>query len=244
MSAKDWIEVTTSMVGGAGIGAALMYLLDPERGDHRREELREMAHHAVQAANVTLGAGEEALGEAWEDASGRARGWGQRISRQAQRARARLMHHAADAQSAAGDWMDDAHDRARGYGRDASNSARGYARQASKYASRAGSYLPYHEESHVGSAIGITAGVVGALALGAGIMFLFDPNQGNRRRTLVRDKATQYTNEASEAVKRGGQVARDYRQTAVRKAQQAIHPGKQNNDPANAPAPAPSMPNA
>jgi gas vesicle protein len=199
MSAKNWIEVVASLAGGAGIGMGLMYIFDPERGEVRRRHLAEAADRAWEAAGTTLGATGEALEETWDDVSGRARGWGRQVSKRARQEASHLMDRASDARSSAGDWLDDAADQARGYGRKVAN-------RASRYASRAGAMFPL-ERHHAGSAFGVTAGVVGALALGAGLMYLFDPNQGRRRREHAREMATHYTHEASQAVRTGAQKA-------------------------------------
>jgi len=167
MSSKDWIEVTASLLGGASIGAALMYLFDPERGDHRRNELHEVAHRAWEAGAATAAAAGDTVGEHWEDASKHAQGWGNRLSSAARRAGSRLMHRASQAQAAMNDCIDETTGHAQAMGRNASKTARGYADQASKYAQRAGSYVPsYHEESHLGTGVSVTAGVIGALARG------------------------------------------------------------------------------
>ena len=39
---------------------------------------------------------------------------------------------------------------------------------------------------------------LGGAAAGAGLMFFFDPNQGNRRRALLRDQAYKYYHRGSE----------------------------------------------
>ena len=41
---------TLALVGGAGLGAGLMYLLDPERGERRRSALSESVACAVNDA--------------------------------------------------------------------------------------------------------------------------------------------------------------------------------------------------
>jgi hypothetical protein len=46
--------------------------------------------------------------------------------------------------------------------------------------------------------------ILGGLGAGAALMYLFDPNEGNRRRGLIRDKATSLNNSAQTAV--GGRV--------------------------------------
>src|SRR5687767_11692030 len=65
-----------SLVGGAGIGAALMYLLDPEEGAERRYVVRERAKDAMHTGGELLGSavesGTHALGSAWETVSGKA----------------------------------------------------------------------------------------------------------------------------------------------------------------------------
>jgi len=215
MSLKDWLEVSGSLVGGAAIGAAVMYLFDPERGDVRREHLHEAAERALEAARATASATGESLGETWDDVSDRARGWGRQISKRAQRHAAYLRSQASDAGFAAGDWMGDANDQARGYGRSAMRSLRGYA-------NRAGGYLPRFERHHTGSAVGVTAGVVGALALGAGLMYILDPNQGRRRREQVRENAVRYTNQAAQAVRNGAHQASDYARNIAQQAKQVV----------------------
>ena len=41
---------------------------------------------------------------------------------------------------------------------------------------------------------------LGGIAVGMGLMYLFDPQGGNRRRALIRDKAVGLTNDATEAI--------------------------------------------
>jgi hypothetical protein len=42
--------------------------------------------------------------------------------------------------------------------------------------------------------------VLGALGLGAALMYLFDPDRGNRRRALIRDKMVKFNRQTQEAV--------------------------------------------
>jgi hypothetical protein len=46
--------------------------------------------------------------------------------------------------------------------------------------------------------------ILGGLGAGAALMYLFDPDEGNRRRSLIRDKATSVNNKTQTAI--GGRV--------------------------------------
>jgi gas vesicle protein len=56
------------------------------------------------------------------------------------------------------------------------------------------------------------ASLVGAAAIGAGLMYLFDPDRGKRRRAKVRDKAIHLKRIAADAV---GKTQRDVRNRIV-----------------------------
>lgn len=44
------------------------------------------------------------------------------------------------------------------------------------------------------------AAILGGIGIGATLMYLFDPNGGNRRRALIRDKAVALKNDAGEVI--------------------------------------------
>jgi gas vesicle protein len=46
--------------------------------------------------------------------------------------------------------------------------------------------------------------VLSAVGIGAALMYLFDPKDGNRRRALIKDKAVSLTNNAHEAINKTG----------------------------------------
>jgi hypothetical protein len=50
------IRTAGMLIGGLGLGAALMYVLDPERGKRRRALVRDKAVRAANRASDTLGA--------------------------------------------------------------------------------------------------------------------------------------------------------------------------------------------
>jgi hypothetical protein len=195
MSKRDWIEVTASLIGGAGIGAAIMYFFDPDLGDRRRADCYDATGEALSHAG-------ERMGHAWETMSHGARDAGAGAADTAHDWMGRAKKFFSRAGSAASDYVDDAGDSARSWGRSAARSARDYARGAGKSASGWLGWARRDEGPSAGKIVGITAGTVGALALGAGLMFLMDPAQGRRRRALVRDKAVSAANQTGRYVSR------------------------------------------
>ena len=59
-----------SLIGGSAIGAAIMYLMDPESGQYRRTKALDTAHRALETTTDTLSSAYEGaghmLGDAWE----------------------------------------------------------------------------------------------------------------------------------------------------------------------------------
>jgi gas vesicle protein len=223
-------ENTMALLGGALLGAAAMYLLDPEAGRRRREHLAEATGDAVGRAG-------EAIGPAWERISEGARDIGSRLGESAASLGSAASDRFSDFRSAASDRASDARDsgsdmlsgwgealgslgrrftrRARGYGEDAAGSARDYRDSAldsaRDYARRAASgargLLPWHEEeSHAGA---YTAAGVTAAALGAGAIYFLDGTNGRRRRKMAVDQATRIVNDCGRAFRRTGQYFQD-----------------------------------
>jgi gas vesicle protein len=223
MSKRDWIEVGVSLLSGAGIGAALMYLFDPDSGDERRERVADRAGDYASAAGETLGAGWEHISEGAQNAADHARsmagslgdaasdqaryyskrgrrlgssfadtlrGYGSNIADYATGLWSKGSSKAGDYADSASDWLDDTSDRARSGGRSAMKRTR-----------RA---LGYDRGPSAGTVTGVTVGAIGALALGAGLMFLLDPAQGRRRRALLRDKTYSAARRSADYAERTG----------------------------------------
>jgi gas vesicle protein len=194
---------TLSLLGGAVLGAAAMYLLDPDAGERRRRELAERTGDATSRAG-------EALGPVWERVSDTARNFGSSLATGAsafgQSAMSKvddLRSSASDAASRMGDRASDQasnlrdqlsghaghlRDRASDLGSSLADSFRHYGRRArSAAASAAPSGWFEEEESHVGAYIG--AGL-GTLVLGAAAMYFLDPTRGRARRNRAMDQAT------------------------------------------------------
>jgi gas vesicle protein len=216
-------ENTFALLGGAVLGAAAMYLLDPEAGRRRRATITESAGDALRATG-------EAVGPAWESLSDRARDIGQRLSEGAQSMGSSLSDRAAGARDSARDagsgaydsargalggaygsardtasnWMESLGDWGRGFGKRAGKRARGFSEDVSERARRLN---PWHEEeSH---ATAYTVAGISAAALGAAAIYLLDPQNGRRRRAMAVDQMTGIVNQTGRAFRQSGRYVND-----------------------------------
>jgi hypothetical protein len=220
-------ENSMALLGGALLGAAAMYLLDPEAGRRRRHNLRETTGDA-------LGRAGETLAPAWDSISEHARDLGGRIGAGAAAFGATAADRASSLGSAAADRAADARDSgadmlsgwgdalgsfgrrftkgARGYGRSAADSARDTRDSAWEstrdYAARARAMLPWQkeEESHAGA---YTAAGLTAAGLGAAAIYFLDSTNGRTRRKVAADQATRVVNDCGRAFRRTGQYVTD-----------------------------------
>src|SRR5881397_2788358 len=64
-------ENTLALLGGAVLGAAAMYLLDPEAGRRRRQNLAETAGDTLRSTGEAIGPAFETLSERAHDIAGR-----------------------------------------------------------------------------------------------------------------------------------------------------------------------------
>ena len=72
--------------------------------------------------------------------------------------------------------------------------------------------------------------VIGAAAAGAALMYVFDPDEGGRRRALIKDKAVGLSNDAKDAI---GKKSQDLRN----RAQGLLHEAKSTVQPSNSSSP-------
>jgi len=174
-----------SLLGGAAVGAVAMYLMDPNHGDERRARALETAHRALEAGTVAARTAyhgtADALGHAWEAASEKAGEAGSAAyaampsTKDVRKGGERMLDRVYDAGSnlrdTAGSWMD---------------SARNMLPRSA--------HLERHSDYAMNPA-GVSATALGALALGAGAMWLFDAARGRGRRAWIGQKATHFMHE-------------------------------------------------
>ena len=202
-------EISTgavALLGGAAAGAIAMYLLDPERGDARRGQI---AGTASQAAETTRGSAHKLISKLSD--------YAQDLANQVSRQASTVSGHVSDSASSAADKAQAAVDRAKSQLADSAQAladrARSYADnardqandQANSVYNRAKTSVYRRagvQESHPYRVAGeVTAGTVGALALGAGLMYFFDPAKGRARRAWAQQKAESVFTRANKSAK-------------------------------------------
>jgi osmotically-inducible protein OsmY len=119
-------ENMMSLLGGALLGAAAMYLLDPETGRKRRENIKEHAGDYLDSAGNVLHSGWDKISDRAGDMgaaiAGKAQEYGQHLSDMAQDYGSRLSEHARDMGSSAADRARDAGSDWSGRAKDAGSS--------------------------------------------------------------------------------------------------------------------------
>jgi gas vesicle protein len=216
-----------SLLGGAAAGAIAMYLLDPDQGQRRREQVTTSAGGAIGGAG-------EALGNAWGSVSEHAKTLGASLAAGASAAgghvsdaardfsRSNTVRGAEHAAHDAGSYLTSlGHDllgRARSLGERLSGGVTGmgqsvagrshdaadYARGAASSARESvGSWFSREEEkeSHL---FAHTVGTAAVVALGAGAMYFLDPERGRARRAWAGQKVGSIVNDTGRAFHRAG----------------------------------------
>jgi len=212
-----------SFLGGALLGAAAMYFLDPEAGERRRETI------GAKAGDALRGTGDR-LGDAWSQAHklgadliSHAQDLGVHLADRARDGAAGAVDHLSGVSDQASDARDQAYQRLKGLqgrvaelGHDLLGRARQAAGQAhdavdqAQQSARDSTHPLRHkiartiDPDHVrgpGHAAAWTGAGVGAVAMGAAAMYFFDPDKGRERRDYV-------VNQVSKCVQETGHVCR------------------------------------
>jgi hypothetical protein len=195
---KRATEDTLSLLAGAGMGMLAMYLLDPQSGARRRRQLAAVTREAVDVAGETIG---PVVGSVAAGAS-------------------RIGHSLAESVS---EYGGHARESAGGF---LSRAGESVSRGVSDFGTRAseGATSAWHggkrmvglerEESHFPVAT-TAAGGLGLLALGAGIAWLFDPDQGEARRHWLRDKSFSWLRDTGDLFRKTGKHIANYGQGTI-----------------------------
>jgi len=191
---------TISLLGGAALGAVAAYVLDPDHGSDRRRELSakvsDLSHHAHELAD-------------------------------------QVKSHAANVANHPQAVVDKVHQELHSAVQSLAERAKGYANQlsdrgqsaAGDLSSRAKKSIQRHtgwEPTHSDHTAGITIGTLGALALGAGAMYFFDPARGRSRRAWAEDKVSSWARRGRKSATRYGRHVGNQVKGAVAEAKKAV----------------------
>jgi gas vesicle protein len=224
-------EDTMFLLGGALLGAAAMYLLDPKAGQQRRRRIAQAAEGAYDSAR-------QALEEKWDDlashakdlterVSGETTGWRQRAADSAHvladRAREishdlsqRAQNQGSHLRQWGGHLWEQARDAAArlahlGHqaGDDVAHRAHDWSDRVSKRSSQARkqarAWLGHRErEQEASAAVMVTSTALTCWTVGMGMMYFLDPNRGHARRSFVYDKTSKLVREAGRSMHRAG----------------------------------------
>jgi hypothetical protein len=171
------------LIGGAGLGAVLMYLLDPEAGEQRRTHLSE---RATRAASTTG----NVAGNLWDMAT---EAGGALVDRATEAGTA----GAAAASSLGSRFTERAGDTAHSL-------HKGARRQMTSARNTASGWFGHEEESRYVPSATTAMSAATALAAGVGLMYLLDPTDGARRRNVLLGKTTRFLNETGDFFRRTG----------------------------------------
>jgi hypothetical protein len=215
---KRPVEDGLSLLVGAGVGMALMYLLDPDTGSGRRENLQQAARERLAKAGNAASAGLEHLHDAVDRAAqtpavqllaaraaDAAKGLYNEIGSHATAAAEDAHRQATDAaegfQSKINGKLDDLRGKASDL-RDRANDLKETARSRyGKWLNRSSLALGRDEDHHY---IGQTACALGSLAIGAGAVYLLDPEMGATRRAQLVDRTTYAVRETGDFFRKTG----------------------------------------
>jgi uncharacterized protein YjbJ (UPF0337 family) len=162
-SGSGWLSGLFSLVGGVGIGAGLLYLLDPDKGEKRRGQIMsgasDLASHAKDYAGEAFGS----IGSKVSNVIGSAR-----------------------------DYAGDKLHGVSGYAQDRAGDVRDFAQRQ------------VFGETRSEHRVGVTICALSSMALGAALMYAFDPKSGKNRRRYVADKASEFASSAGDYAKQAG----------------------------------------
>jgi hypothetical protein len=183
-----------SLAGGVGIGAGLLYLLDPDQGQKRRRNIVSGARHlgeniADTASDWLTSAGEYAS----ETAHGAGKSTRKFASRQADEASGLIGGALSSVRGMVGDKLSGAGD----YASERYETAKGYLQD------RLG------RETRMEHRINVGICALSSMALGAALMYVFDPTMGRSRRRVAMDTASDMASRAGDYASQAGEYVKD-----------------------------------
>jgi len=205
-SSSGWLTGLLSIAGGVGLGAGLLYLMDPDQGEKRRRRIMRGASGLASSARDYAGDSYNSLSSAIGNALSSVGGYaGDKYAAARDYAGEKLHNVGNFASSSAGGL--------RGYARDRMDDAHAYAERQ------------IFGETHAEHRLHMTVCALSSMALGAALMYALDPQSGRNRRRQVVDKATDLYNNAGQYARQAGDAIKSGYNTAVKSTGEAVKSG-------------------
>jgi len=186
---SSWLAGLMSLAGGVGIGAGLLYLLDPEQGEKRR---RNIASGARSFGSNIAGTASDWLTSAGDYAGDTARSAHKSTRRFARDRADEASGMMSGAMGSVRDFVSDKFGGVSDYASDRYDDAKGYLQD------RLG------RETRTEHRIGVSICALSSMALGAALMYVFDPTMGRTRRQSAMDSASDMASRAGDYASQAG----------------------------------------
>lgn len=205
-SSSGWLTGLLSLAGGVGLGAGLLYLMDPDEGAKRRRQIMRGASGLASSARDYAGDSYNSLSSAIGNALSSAGGYASDAYGSARDYAGQKLHNVGNFASSTAGGL-------RGYARDRMDDAHAYAERQ------------VFGETHAEHRLHMTVCALSSMALGAALMYALDPQSGrNRRRQLV-EGATDLYNNAGQYARQAGDAIKSGYDTAVKSTGDAVKSG-------------------
>jgi len=178
-----------SLAGGVGIGAGLLYLLDPEAGEKRRRNIVSGARNLGENLAGTASDWLTSAGDYASDTTKGARKSARRFARDRADEASGMM---SGALGSVRDFVGDRFGGVSDYASDRYEEAKGYLQD------RLG------RETRMEHRIGVSICALSSMALGAALMYVFDPTMGRSRRQTAMDTASDMASRAGDYASQAG----------------------------------------
>ncbi len=200
------IEDTLSLLAGAGIGMAVMYLMDPQNGPKRRRQIahstRQTFDDASDAISRTARSAMSRLSEVGEDLSNTTRHGSSRLGDAGESIGESIGSAWKSLRGSTADQSERTSERIGEYADTIRSMLRRQARNVTPRRWRSSSRRWQMDQAS--DYVAPAAGGLGILLLGAGAMYLFDPDRGRSRRAYLRDKAYSIANDMGSFMQKTG----------------------------------------
>jgi len=188
-TSSSWLTGLMSLAGGIGIGAGLLYLLDPESGEKRRRNIMSGARHLGENLSETASDWLTSAGDYAGDTARSAHKSTRRFARDRADEASGMMSGAlgsvrdfvGDKFGGVGDYASEKYEDAKGYLQD-----------------RLG------RETRMEHRVGVSICALSSMALGAALMYVFDPTMGRSRREAAMETAGDMASRAGDYASQAG----------------------------------------